>query len=153
MSSKSHGFSRRDLFVAATALGVPVRSPGTPPNEAALRLCQRWCEIDRESRSLILRWQRLETWLFRHRSWPALTPEQQAGVPEAAPLGEIDERLDALEAERSCLLPEIQATPAVSRDALILKLEVATQLFAADEQPEARGLLRSVRDDLLRLWA
>lgn len=117
-----------------------------------MNLCRQWQQNEERSRHLIIRWQRLETWLFRHRDWPRLTSEQQANVPEAAPLARIDARLDFLEKERLRLLPQIRMTPALSRDGLLQKLEVAAHLFAVDEHPEARGLLLSIRDDLLRLW-
>lgn len=143
--------SRRDVLQLPTAMTLGLQGIYSA-EDPALALCRRWQANDQQSRRLITSWQRLETWLFRNRDWPKLTPEQQAIVPEAAPLAQIDAQLDLLEEERVHLLPKIRTTPALSREGLLQKLEVATQLFAVDEQPEARGLLRSVRDDLLRLW-
>jgi hypothetical protein len=151
LGAPAEGVSRRILITGASvAFACP--SPGRSKVDQALEACRRWCVIEQDSRSLVLTWQRLETWLFRHRNWPNLTAEEQAAVPEAAALTEIDARLDVLAGERDSLLPQIRSTPASSREGLLLKFEVAIQLIADDEQPEARGLLRSVRDDLLRLW-
>lgn len=143
---------RRHLIQSAAGATLFVSPCKADIADPASELCREWQKNDRVSRSLIARWQRLESWLFRHRNWPKLTAEEQAIVPEAAPLAQIDAKLDLLEEERRQLLPQIRSTPAMSREGLLQKLEVATQLFAADEQPEARGLLRSVRADLLRLW-
>src|SRR5688572_23319655 len=86
--------SRRALLQGATALALPF-SAGTAVAAAdpAQIIGEQWCALETEQRRLIIAWQDVETWLFKHRDWPKLSEAEQAAVPEAAQFDPIDDQL------------------------------------------------------------
>jgi len=74
-----HAPSRRRLLQITTAAGLPLPAlaGATDPGKA---VAERYCALETEQRRLILAWQDVETWLFKHRNWPRLTKAQQAAV-------------------------------------------------------------------------
>lgn len=132
--------------------GAPA-SPGADEHEdKAAELCRRWREVDFEARELVLRWQRLETRLFKQSDWPKLTVAEQRRVIDAEPLFAIDERLSKLHTARQDLLPLIQAFSAVTRSGALSKLEVLESVLDLTNSPEAQALLKSAYADIDRLW-
>ena len=141
--------SRRTLVQTASLLALPAHSNAQDP---AVALAGRWLLVDDEARRLVLAWQRLETILFEHHNWPKLTRVQQRQLPEAAPLFDMDDRLNVLHEQRQDLLPEIQASQASTRAGALAKLEVLAGILDLTDHPDAHALLRSALFDINRLW-
>jgi hypothetical protein len=145
--------SRRTLIQGATALALPV--PATTAitvADPAQAIGERWCALETEQRRLIIAWQDVETWLFKHRDWPKLSEEERAAVPEAARFDPINDQLDEIDQAYDRLLPLLKVTAATSRAGVMAKLDALLWFLDAEDHPDARVLLQSCRRDLERLW-
>lgn len=143
--------SRRRLFQIASAAGVPLPSLANAVDPGKV-VAQRWCALEAEQRRLILQWQGIESWLFKHRNWPRLSAAERAAVPEGAQLAAIDEQLDAVDRAHDALLPILKATRATTREGVLARFDALLHLVIHDEHPDARALLKSCIADVKQLW-
>lgn len=145
--------SRRALIQGATALALPIPSAKAAAGaDPAQLIGEQWCALETEQRRLIIAWQAVETWLFKHRDWPKLSKEAQAAVPEAAQLDRISEELAQIDQAYDRLLPQLKATAATSRAGALAKLDALLWFLDAEDHPDARVLLQGCRSDIQRLW-
>lgn len=150
-SEASVALSRRDLLAGGAALAAPPSEPGAC-GDSALLVARRWCALEAEQQRLVRRWQRLETWLFKHRNWPRLSEAERDAVPEAASLAAIEVELQGIDRAYDALLPELKRTPAATRAGVLAKLDALMWFLDEADHPDARVLLRSCRGDIARLW-
>lgn len=143
--------SRRRLLQTATACAVPW-PPLIGAGDPGKLVAERYCALESEQRRLILAWQDVETWLFKHRNWPRLTKAQQAAVPEAAQFRVIEDQLDVLDKQYVEVLPLLRTTPATTRDGVVARLDALLWLLNPHDNEDAYPLLHSCQDDLKRLW-
>jgi hypothetical protein len=145
--------SRRALIQGATALALPI-PPATAAaaGDPAQLIGEQWCALEIEQRRLIIAWQAVETWLFKHRDWPKLSREAQAAVAEAAQLDQISEQLAQIDQAYDRLLPLLKATAATSRAGVLAKLDALLWFLDAEDHPHAWVLLQGCRSDIQRLW-
>ncbi|MEW6020063.1 MAG: hypothetical protein AB1760_18555 [Pseudomonadota bacterium] len=145
--------SRRALMqgAAALALPFPVVTAATAADPAQL-IGEQWCALETEQRRLIIAWQDVETWLFKHRDWPKLSEAEQAAVPEAARFEPIDEQLAEIDRVYDRLLPQLKGTPATSRAGVLAKLDALLWFLNVEDHPDARVLLQGCQADIERLW-
>jgi hypothetical protein len=143
--------SRRRLLQTATACTLPWPPPIGAADPGKV-VADRYCALETEQRRLILAWQDVETWLFKHRSWPRLTKEQQAAVPEAAQLRVIEDQLDAIDKQYDAVLPLLKTTPATTRDGVFARLDALLWFLNPHDNEDAYPLLQSCQHDLKRLW-
>lgn len=145
--------SRRALIQGATALALPIPSAtAAAAGDPAQLIGEQWCALETEQRRLIIAWQAIEAWLFKHRDWPKLSKEAQAAVPEAAQLDEINGQLAQIGQAYDRLLPQLKATAATSRAGVLAKLDALLWFLDAEDHPDARVLLQGCRSDIQRLW-
>jgi len=145
--------SRRALMKGATALALPIpaATAATAADPAQL-IGEQWCALETEQRRLIIVWQKVETWLFRHCDWPKISEEERAAVPEAAQLDAINDQLADIDKAYDRLLPKLTGTPATSRAGVLAKLDALLWFLDVDDHPDARVLLQGCRADIQRLW-
>ena len=143
--------SRRHLLQGATACALPLPLT-TGAVDPALEIAKRYCALETEQRRLILTWQDVETWLFKHRNWPHLTEAEQAAVPEAAQFRVIEDQLDAIDTQYDAVLPLLKSTPATTRDGVIARLDALLWFLNPHDNEDAYPLLQSCQADLRRLW-
>lgn len=143
--------SRRRLLQITTAAGLPLPAlaGATDPGRA---IAERYCALETEQRRLILAWQDVETWLFKHRDWPRLTEAEQAAVPEAAQFRVIEDQLDAIDKQYDAVLPLLKSTHATTRDGVFARLDALLWFLNPHDNEDAYPLLQSCQDDLKRLW-
>jgi hypothetical protein len=152
-SARERAPSRRALIHGATALALPVpASAAIVAGDPAQVIGERWCALETEQRRLIIAWQDVETWLFKHRDWPKLSEAERAAVPEAAQFEVIDAQLAEIDRTYDGLLPQLKTTPAKSRAGVMAKLDALLWFLDVDDHPDARVLLQSCQRDLQRLW-
>jgi hypothetical protein len=142
--------TRRRLLqgVAGCSLPFPSLACVIDPGQV---VAERWCALENEQRRLILQWQGVETWLFKHRNWPRLSDAERAQVPEGAQLAAIDDQLAAIDKTYDALLPLLKSTHATTRDGVFARIEVLLHFVVQDEHPDARAILKSCLADLRRL--
>lgn len=143
--------SRRRLLEGVTALAFPLSAlaGATDPGRV---VAERWCVLEIEQRRLILKWQGVETWLFKHRNWPRLSDAERAAIPEGVQLTAIDDQLNAIDKSYDLLLPLLKSTRATTRDGVFARFEALLHFVVQDEHPDARAILKSCIDDVRRLW-
>jgi hypothetical protein len=143
--------SRRGLLHGAVAFALPLPTL-VAATDPALVVAQRWCDLEAEQRRLFLEWEKVETWLFKHRNWPNLSDAERAAVPEGAQLEAIDDQLAANDKTYDVLLPLLRTTPAISRAGLLARFDALLLFLESREHSDARALLMSCQRDLNRLW-
>ncbi len=145
--------SRRALIQGATALALPIPATmAVAATDPAQVVGERWCALEAEQRRLIIAWQDVETWLFKHRDWPKLSAAERCAVPEAAQFDAINTQLAEIDQAYDSLLPPLKGTAATSRAGVMAKLDALLWFLDADDHPDARALLQSCQSDLQRLW-
>jgi hypothetical protein len=115
-------------------------------------LCRLWLTNEAEQHRLLRQWGDLEARLARNFRWFKLSPDEQRALPEAAPLYEIDARLERLFSQREALAPKLPRLTASSREAVMLKFEIVTKELVIEDFPPIHGLLKSAVRDLGVLW-
>lgn len=143
--------SRRRLLEGVTALAfpLPALAGATDPGRV---VAERWCALEIEQRRLILKWQGVETWLFKHRNWARLSDAERAAIPQGVQLAAIDDQLDAIDKSYDVLLPLLKSTHATTRDGVFARLDALLHFVVQDEHPDARAILKSCIGDLRQLW-
>lgn len=145
--------SRRALLQGATALALPIPAAKAAADaDPAQVVGERWCALEAEQCRLIIAWQDVETWLFKHRDWPKLSEEEQAAVPEAVQFDLINAQLAEIDRAYDSLLPQLKGTAAASRAGVMAKLDALLWFLNVEDHPDARVLLQSCQRDLQRLW-
>jgi hypothetical protein len=120
--------------------------------DAGRVIAERWCALEVEQRRLIIEWQAVETWLFRHRNWPRLSDDEKANIPESAQLTAIDDKLAAIDKTYDALLPLLKSTASTTRAGVLARLDALLWFLDSTDHPHARALLESCQRDLNRLW-
>ena len=145
--------SRRALIQGATALALPLPTgAAVAAADPAQAIGEQWCALHTEQRRLCLAWQDVESWLFKHRNWPRLSPEECEAVPEAAAMRAIEAQLEAIDRTYDTLQPQLVRTEATTREGLLARLDALLWFLDAEDHPDARALLQSCQRDLKRLW-
>ena len=137
---------------SASSEAISRRVSRIAPTCETAKLCRTWLAREARIRRLTRRWQKLESHLFDHHRWPDLSPEAQRALPEAASLHELDTQIDRLRSEQRSFLAELPELLAESREAVLLKFEVLTNLLCRDDQPEVHFILKSAISDLAYAW-
>jgi len=152
--------SRRAMLVgtstAAAASGAKVTAPLATEAQAfnnPTRLYEHWISLDKEVERLLAQWGDVEAWLMREHNWYRLSEAERSTLPEGRTLGEIDERLNSVFAERDGLLGKLPTRGARTVDVVAARLQVAERLIYRDDHPEAHAMIVGSRRDLNEIVA
>lgn len=126
--------SRRTLLAAATAAPTLGMLPGAQPDPLVAR-CAEWLAIDFESGRLGLRWAVLEARLVEEWRWFSLSEVERRGLPQAAEMFELEERLDRLSEELDQRLESLARLKANDLHGAASKLIVADRVLLHDAGP------------------
>ena len=136
--------SRRMLLVAATAAPTLGMLPGAQPDPLVAR-CAEWLAIDFESDRLSRRWAALEAWLVEEWRWFSLSEVERRGLPQAAEMFELEERLDRLSEELEQRLESLVHLKAIDLHGAASKLVVAARVLLHDAGPTHRLIADAVQ--------
>lgn len=138
---------------------VPPSPPGASPDahdkadqDRAWLLVREYRSLEKKQRRLCSTWQRHEAWLFTHRNWLQLTEEEQAALPEADLLRQIEQELEELDTSYDQLVPQLLSTAATTRRGALAKLDALLLFLNPHDHHQAYALVKSCRRDLRRLW-
>lgn len=149
--------SRRAVLAGSPAVvlgGSQAPAPAVPPRTGdayTVRPFRRWLELNRRIERLQARWSKLETWLIHEHGWFRLSPAEQAALPAARELKDIDGMLDVLCEQRAALLQVLPPDGARTVEAVIAKLEVVEVLIGPDDDRSAHTLIAGARQDLIAI--
>ena len=136
--------SRRALLGAASTTSVLGLVPATRPDPLVAR-CAEWLAIDLESDRLSLRWAALETRLVDECGWFSLSNVERRGLPQAAEMFEIEERLDRLSDEREQRLAALASLRAQDLQGVAGKLAVGARVLLHTGGPVHQLVADAVR--------
>ena len=109
--------------------------------------CEAWLADHSERERLIMRWQQIETQLFKARNWTKLSYEEGNQLAEKQEMDKLDERIDALGDRNRELLATLPTMVAISSRGIYRKLTVATTQVCPSENEEAHLLIASILRD------
>jgi hypothetical protein len=150
--------SRRTVIGASAAL--PLATRAVAPNAVAadgstetVRLCKSWLSAEAEHYDLAGRWCDQENFLCaKYSSWFKMTEAERRLLPDAAELFKIDARLDVYPKGHDDILPKLAKLVATSREAILMKFEVAAAGLCLEDNGDELRLLNSARHDLAAAW-
>lgn len=150
--------SRRAMLVgtSAAASGAGASAPlgaGAHPFTDPTKLYKHWVALDREVERLLLRWGDVEGWLIGEHNWCRLSEAEQAVLPEAQVLREVDERLKRVMGARDSLLDKLPSRGATTLNAVAARLGVVERLLYREDHPEAHAMIVGSRRDLTAILA
>lgn len=94
-----------------------------------------------------MRWQQIETQLFKARNWTKLSYEEGNQLAEKQEMDKLDERIDSLGDKNRELLATLPTMVATSSRGIYRKLTVATIQVCPSENEEAHLLIASILRD------
>lgn len=136
--------SRRVVLGAASAAPALGLVPVAQPDPLVAR-CAEWLAIDFESDRLSLRWAALESRLVDECRWFSLSTIERHGLPQAAEMFEIEERLDRLSDEREQRLEVLAKLRAQDLHGVASKLAVAARVLLHEGGPTHQLVADAVR--------
>lgn len=138
--------SRRALIGAASAAPTfPLNIVQGPQPDPLVARCAEWLAIDFESDRLSLRWAALETRMVDECRWFSLSSVERRGLPQAAEMFEIEERLDRLSDEREQRLAALAGLRAQDLQGVASKLAVAARVLLHEGGPLHQLVADAVR--------
>ena len=140
--ARKQGPTRR-LVLGAAAAPLLV----TPGADQVAQVCEAWLADNSERESLIWRWQKLETRLFKLHTGSMLSCEQGNQFAEKHEMDKLDERIDVLGDRNREVLAFLPAMSATSSRGICGKLAMALIEVCPDENEEAHLLIASIRRD------
>ncbi|MEJ0022780.1 MAG: hypothetical protein WDN76_04640 [Alphaproteobacteria bacterium] len=142
--------SRRRLLNSASALLI-FGNLNAPTGDAAAELAKTWLARNAEHERLSLRWQQIESRLFKEHNWPKLTRTQRKRFPEKHEMDDLYDRMDALCDQNDILLAQLPTIVATTNLGIAGKLAVAALEVNADDNEEAHLLIVSILRDFRAL--
>lgn len=140
--ARKQGTTRR-LVLGAAAAPLFV----TPSADQVAQATEALLADHSERERLIRRWQKLETRLFRVRSWSKLSDDERNQFAEKHEMERLDERIDVLGDRNRAVLASLPAMFATSSRGICGKLAVALIEVCPDEYEEAHLLIASILRD------
>ena len=122
-------------------------------SEETIRLCRSWLSTEAQIFKLQERWSDVENYVVaKYDNWFTLTEDEQRKLPDAAEMFEIDARMDAIQDAREDIIPRLPELIATTREAILMKFEVAADLLRLEDHRDELNLLNSARRDLEAAW-
>lgn len=141
--------SRRSLMLGAAILpGVSAVSAG-PTLDPVTSAVSKWRCGRAEADAIALRWQRLETQLFKRCKHLGLTRALRSGLPEARALRVLTRKLNAAERKLERSAARIAQMRATSGEGALAKIEMGLRIQEPQDcEDMAWVLIRSGVDEL-----
>lgn len=145
------GPTRRLVLGAGTLPFLLGGQPGRRPEDKAAAVCEKWLANASEQEQLTLRWQEIETRVYKTLNWANMPFAERDRHPENEEMGRLNRRIIKLGEKNAVLLSSLPALAATSSRGIGRKLAVAMAYVCPDENEEAHLLIGSVLRDYLAL--
>jgi hypothetical protein len=138
--------SRRSLLLGAAAAPIPSFDRAPDPVVDAVN---KWLSARSSADALALRWQRLETQLFKRCKRLGLTRALRSGLPEARELRALTRKINAAERKLERSAARIAQMRAMSGPGALAKIEMGLKIQAPQDCEEmAWALIKGGADEL-----
>lgn len=141
------GPTRRTILAGLSCTSAPLAAVATQMDET-VTTGEHWLALNAEAERLQSRWGQLEDALVRHHRWYKLTERERCRLPAGQELFDIDERMDALDAEREAALKRLPMLQAKTKAGLAAKLAVAAIAISPADHEDEHNLIASILRDL-----
>lgn len=142
--------SRRSLMLGAAALTGLSTVSHAPALDPVTRAVAKWLCGRAEVDALALRWQRLETQLFKRCKHLGLTRALRSGLPEARELRALTRKLNSAERKLERSAQQIAQMRATSGQGALAKIEMGLRLQEPQDCEEMAWVLIKGGADELR---
>ena len=141
------GISRRGMVVGVAV--SPLVSAGGAADPVVVAI-NKWASRRSDADALALRWQRLETQVFKRCKHLGLTRALRSGLPEARELRALTRKLNAAERKLERSAAQIAQMRAISGEGALAKIEMGLRIQEPQDCEEMAWVLIKGGADELR---